>query len=132
MTILINNKNLEGQELAALLDKELTGKKIKSITSHQIVLENGIKIDIEEHEGCGGCSNGWSAMELVGEYDDLDAAVMNVKYQDASTLCGDEFKMFIYLADDRIITFNGDDGYGNGYYGGGFWVTVTKCMFINK
>ena len=101
MTILINNKNLEGQELAALLDK-------------------------------GGCSNGWSAMELVGEYDDLDAAVMNVKYQDASTLCGDEFKMFIYLADDRIITFNGDDGYGNGYYGGGFWVTVTKCVFITK
>lgn len=31
MTILINNKNLEGQELAALLDKELTGKKLNPL-----------------------------------------------------------------------------------------------------
>ena len=27
---------------------------------------------------------------------------------------------------DKTLEIEGDDGYGNGYYGGGFWVTIEK------
>lgn len=38
----------------------------------------------------------------------------------------DEFKMFVYYEDGTINELNGDDGYGNGYYGGGFCVTIKN------
>ena len=37
----------------------------------------------------------------------------------------DQFKLFIYYH-DKTLEIEGDDGYGNGYYGGGFWVTIEK------
>ena len=53
---------------------------------------------------------------------DLDAAIMNVEYVQTGT--SDEFKIFIYLANNETIELDGDDGVGNGCYGSGFWVTV--------
>ena len=54
-------------------------------------------------------------------------AITNVvcKYSENSYMENDEFKLFIYYKDD-VLTLNGNDGYGNGYYGGGFYVTVKS------
>ena len=37
-----------------------------------------------------------------------------------------EFKIFIYLVNKEVIEIDGDEGVGNGYYGSGFWVSVTR------
>ena len=41
---------------------------------------------------------------------------------------GDEFIMFIYYEDNTINQLKGDDGYGNGWYGGGFYVTIKNVI----
>ena len=38
----------------------------------------------------------------------------------------DEFTMFVYYEDNSINQLKGDDGYGNGYYGGGFYITIKN------
>lgn len=38
----------------------------------------------------------------------------------------DEFKIFIYLVNKEVIEIDGDEGVGNGEYGSGFWVSVTR------
>lgn len=117
-------ENLSSDELADLL-KELVGMKITSIYDELIVLEDGTRIEIDINEGCSGCSSGWSELSIVNAMNsvDLDAAIMNVEYsQDNGS--SDKFKIFIYLANNETIELDGDDGFGNGYYGSGFWVTV--------
>lgn len=117
-------ENLSSDELADLL-KELVGMKITSMYDELIVLEDGTRIEIDLNEGCGGCSSGWSELSIVNQMNsvDLDAAIMNVEYaQDNGSY--DKFKIFIYLANNETIELDGDDGFGNGYYGSGFWVTV--------
>ena len=114
-------ENLSSDELADLL-KELVGMKITSMYDELIVLEDGTRIEIDINEGCGGCSSGWSELS-VAKSANLDAAIMNVEYsQDNGS--SDKFKIFIYLANNETIELDGDDGFGNGYYGSGFWVTV--------
>ena len=39
----------------------------------------------------------------------------------------DEFTMFVYYEDNTINQLKGDDGYGNGFYGGGFYVTIKEA-----
>ena len=117
-------ENLSSDELADLL-KELVGMKITSMYDELIVLEDGTRIEIDLNEGCGGCSSGWSELSIVNAMNsvDLEAAIMNVEYaQDNGSY--DKFKIFIYLANNETIELDGDDGFGNGYYGSGFWVTV--------
>lgn len=114
-------ENLSSDELADLL-RELIGVRISSISEELIVLEDGTQIEIELNEGCGGCSSGWSELSLTKSAN-LDAAIMNVEYVENNTSY-DEFKIFIYLANNETIELEGDDGVGNGYYGSGFWVTV--------
>ena len=62
-----------------------------------------------------------------------EAAVMNVVYESYYTnkeknknYSQDEFKIFIYLVNKEVIEIDGDEGVGNGEYGSGFWVTVTR------
>ena len=64
---------------------------------------------------------------------DSEAAVMNVVYESYYTdkeknknYSQDEFKIFIYLVNKEVIEIDGDEGVGNGEYGSGFWVTVTR------
>lgn len=117
-------ENLSSDELADLL-KELVGMKITSMYDELIVLEDGTCIEIDINEGCDVCSSGWSELSIVNQMNsvDLDAAIMNVEYQQDNG-SSDKFKIFIYLANNETIELDGDDGVGNGYYGSGFWVTV--------
>ena len=109
-------ENLTSEELADLL-KELIGVKITSISEDLIVLEDGTCIEIEINEGCD-CGSGWSELS-VAKSANLDAAIMNIEYVE-NHKDSDEFKIFIYLANNETIELDGDDGVGNGYYGSGF------------
>ena len=118
--------NYDGYELAELLEQELVGKRITKITDEKIVLDNGTVLDIEPNEGCGGCSAGWAEMDIDPYNPNIEAAVMNVEYKDTDKIRSDSFKIFIYMADNTSITMEGNNGNDNGYYGSGFWVTVTR------
>ena len=118
--------NYAGYELAELLEQELVGKRIIKITDEKIVPDNGTVLLIEPNEGCGGCSAGWAEMDIDPYNPNIEAAVMNVEYKDTDDIRSDSFKIFIYMADNTSITMEGNNGNDNGYYGSGFWVTVTR------
>lgn len=69
---------------------------------------------------------GWAEMNITPSNPYFDAAVMNVEYKDMSNKRSDSFKIFIYMADNSSVTMNGNNGNDNGYYGSGFWVSVTR------
>ena len=105
----------------------LIGKRINEVIcnddSYQLTTTDGEKITITVNEGCGGCSNGWSDIDDLKVLEDSDNAIMNVVCSQRDY--EDQFKLFIYYH-DKTLEIEGDDGYGNGYYGGGFWVTIEK------
>ena len=119
-------ENYQGYELAELLNKELIGQRITEITTEKIVLDNGTVLTIELNQGCGGCCAGWAEMEIVPNNPNIKAAVMNVEYKDTDNEYSDSFKIFIYMANNTSVTMEGNNGNDNGYYGSGFWVSVTR------
>lgn len=100
----------------------LVGHKIVSI-GDIIELDNGKVYTITSNEGCGGCANGWS--EVTGlESLPTDNMVTKVDWIDDDEF-GDTYKVFVYFHDDKY-EIDADDGWGNGYYGGGFTITVRE------
>lgn len=91
-----------------------------------LTLSNGYKLHIRANEGCGGCQNGWSTLPNLRILENTDNCITDVKLE---YLDDDEkFKIFVFYHDKRFDTVieGGDDGYGNGYYGGGFTLSVEK------
>ncbi|HHJ7178840.1 TPA: hypothetical protein ACQM3P_001530, partial [Streptococcus pyogenes] len=74
----MKNENFLGHDLAELLEEKLVGKRLKSIDDEKIVLADGTVIKIELNEGCGGCGNGWSELNITTENSNLESAVMGV------------------------------------------------------
>lgn len=108
----------------------LIGLSITDVIDNTLVLSNGYKLHLYENEGCCGCGNGWSELpnlELLKNTDNIitDVKVDYIKHSFGKT---EEFKIFVLYHDKRfdIVLEDGDDGYGNGYYGGGFYLTVEK------
>ena len=58
--------------------------------------------------------------------------IEEIKDYDVWDYCEDDrFKIFIYYEDSLYNqtsreVIQGEDGYGNGYYGGGFYVTIKN------
>ena len=121
-----NRKNSNGYKLSEMLNKELVGQRIYKITNNTIELENGTILTIDPNKGCDVCNAGWAEMNITPSNPYFDAAVMNVEYKDMSNKRSDSFKIFIYMADNSSVTMNGNNGNDNGYYGSGFWVSVTR------
>lgn len=129
----------------------LIGKSIEKVNYRtgkwELICKDNTKIIVEENEGCGGCSNGWSSIDLkclennhnvitnvITEYE-FDIAQRhkdNIKDFDLWDYDEDDrFKIFVYYEDslwnrNSREVIQGEDGYGNGYYGGGFYITITN------
>lgn len=89
-------------------------------------------IEIATNEGCGGCSNGWSSFDDLKKLEKNHNIITNIECMYNNTYDEDnEFKLFIYYQDD-MLTLEGNDGYGNGYYGGGFYVTIKNVNDLEK
>ena len=74
-------ENYDGWELADLMQKELVGHRIVAMTEEFIKLDNGVTLNIQLNEGCGGCSSGWAELDVVNfDKKYSEAAVMNVVY----------------------------------------------------
>ena len=63
--------------------------------------------------------------------------ITNVEYKKGNDSEGfeyddDAFTLFIYYEDNKINRVDGSDGYGNGYYGGGFYLSILEPEKILK
>lgn len=121
------NKHVNGDEFDFLIGKKII--KVEEGTIAKLVCDDGTEIEIETNEGCGGCSNGWSSIDDLKILENNNNAITNVecKYsEEPGWYDNDRFTLFIYYEDGKINEIKGDDGYGNGWYGGGFYITIKN------
>lgn len=133
----MKNEHRDGSDFDFLIGKSIKKIEYKDgmLEPHRYILtcNDGTIIEIEPNEGCGGCENGWSSFEDLEKLAKNNNAITNVKTEYMRGGFYDyRFKMFIYYEDGTINEITGDDGYGNGYYGGGFYVTVTNVKETDK
>ena len=124
----MNNEHVNGYDFDFLI-----GKSIKEVKDDKLICSDGTIITIETNDGCGGCSSGWSSIDL-DKLAENNNVITNVvcKYDTDADGYGDDFKLFIYYEDNQINEIEGTDGYGNGYYGGGFYVTITNVEEVGE
>ena len=117
---------LIGKSIMKVEDKKLKDKYGYYVDGYVLTCKDGTIIEVENNEGCGGCGNGWSSFEDLKKLEENGNIITNIetKYDK----WGDEFIMFIYYEDNTINQLKGDDGYGNGWYGGGFYVTIKNVI----
>jgi len=117
----------------------LIGKKINRVeqTSHTDIESYDLytdneKITIKTNQGCGGCGSGWSSIDdlKVLEGNGIITNVRKVHWKDYEGYT-DSFELFIYYH-DKTLEIKGNDGWGNGYYGGGFHVIVERIETNKK
>lgn len=121
----------DGKDFDFLIGKSIIKveeKKVKDeygyyVDGYILTCKDGTIIEIAQNEGCGGCGNGWSSFEDLKKLEKNNNVITNIEVK---YMRDDEFTMFIYYEDNTINQLNGDDGYGNGWYGGGFYVTIKE------
>lgn len=120
---LIGKSITKVEEKLLLIDEDFDYK----VDGYVLTCKDGTIIEIATNKGCGGCSNGWSSFKDLKKLEENNNIITNieVKYTEDDWEY-DEFTMFIYYEDNTIKQLEGDDGYGNGYYGGGFYITIKN------
>lgn len=136
----MKNEHCNGSDFDFLIGKSIIKveeTKVKdeygcNVDGYILTCSDDTQIIVATNDGCGGCRNGWSSFEDLKKLETNHNVITNVKceykkidyasegfklYED------DEFNLFIYYQDD-MLTIKGSDGYGNGWYGGGFYVTI--------
>lgn len=103
----------------------LFGHSVDKIQGDALILDDGTKLTIIPNEGCGGCPSGHYELEALNECPNM---ITNVKIEAED---GDESTDTIYtlfvVAEDNwqsLAVVSGNDG--NGYYGTGFTIEVTR------
>lgn len=86
---------------------------------------DGTYYEIQENEGCGGCSNGWSQFNLLKEVEGKKIKIESVDAKDDPDF-GDVYHL--YINDNMVAEVN--TGWGNGYYGGDF--DIVRQILINN
>ena len=155
----MNKEHREGRNFKFLIGKSI--KKVNFIKSKhlseadcwELICNDNTKIIVEENAGCGGCGNGWSTIDLkclennhnvitnvITEYESDIASrhkneINNYNFWDYDE--DDRFKIFVYYEDSLYNVssrevIQGEDGYGNGYYGGGFYITIKDIDEVDR
>ncbi|MCI8575834.1 MAG: hypothetical protein HFI09_05125 [Bacilli bacterium] len=129
----MNHEQCDGSDFEFLIGKSIVKVEEKTknvygdlVDSYILTCKDKTIIEIETNTGCGGCGNGWSSFEDLKKLENNHNAITGVKCVYSREYSDDcRFKLFIYYQNDTL-TLEGDDGYGNGYYGGGFYVTIKN------
>ena len=109
------------------VDKYKVDDDYYPVDKYVLTCNDGTFIEILTNDGCGGCGNGWSSFDDLKKLENNNNLITGVetKYSEVA-YDEDRFTMFIYYEDGEINELQGDDGYGNGCYGGGFYVTINS------
>lgn len=121
LKILTRLREDDENEIAELL----IGRKVK-VEGNNLILDNGIVLEIVANEGCGGCSSGWYHIEELNE---VDNAITNVEFIvgiDKEKEDDISYKIFVFCEDTRIKMLQVDGTDGNGYYGTGYEIIVKR------
>lgn len=114
-------------------EKEITDlllyRKIVKVENDNLVLDNGLRLEVIANEGCGGCSNGWYYLTELNECDNV---ITNVEFVEDDDYEDDgyndnSYKIFVYAEDKRIKILQVDGSDGNGYYGTGYSIRVRQA-----
>ena len=114
---------LIGKSIIKVEEKRVKDEYGYYVDGYILTCKDGTIIEIAKNEVCGGCGNGWSSFEDLKKLEKNNNVITNIEVK---YMRDDEFTMFIYYEDNTINQLNGDDGYGNGWYGGGFYVTIKE------
>lgn len=112
----------------------LIGRKVK-VKGDNLILDNGIVLEIEANEGCGGCGSGWYSITKLNE---VDNAITNVEFvcdgdvEDKENYDDTSYKIFVFCEDTRIKLLQVDGSDGNGYYGTGYTIMVKQLLEEEK
>jgi len=100
--------------------KTLVGKTIQFTSSTELLVDDKLVL-IEENEGCGGCGNGWSSINVLENFIGKNIKVKNVEDKSKEKE-SDEYEL--YINDELVAEVN--TGWGNGYYGGDFTINLLN------
>lgn len=120
------SKNITGKDFEFLIGKKIVSVKDNSqsgLHTYELTTDDGTVFVVETNDGCGGCENGWSELGDLTALINTDHIITNVKTTYEKN--NERFSLFVFYGNDKIVV-EGDDGYGNGYYGGGFWLTIKE------
>ena len=113
------------EEIKALL----IGRKVK-VDGDNLILDNGIILEVIANEGCGGCNSGWYSITKLNE---VDNAITNVEFECNSIDANEEndfsdtsykYLCFVKIQEINLLQVDGSDG--NGYYGTGYEIIVKQ------
>lgn len=132
---------------AERLKELLVGRSITSVRRSEsgivgyLVLSDGSELTVWGNDGCGGCDSGWYSLTELNTAPNI---ITNVEVEerprdrdDPCRTCGESdcreeghhndghYRIFVFAENERIniASFEGSDG--NGYYGTGWWLSVT-------
>ena len=96
----------------------------------KLSLDDGTVLILAGNDGCGGCDSGWYYLTRLFRRGTPNARIMSAEVE--TTQLGDDeyddtrYTLFVIVDDERLplAEFDGDDG--NGCYGTGFNITVTR------
>lgn len=124
---------LIGKSIIKVEEKKLKDEYGYDVDGYVLTCKDGTIIEVELNEGCGGCGNGWSSFEDLKKLEENNNIITNIEVKyDSDDIDEDYFTMFVYYEDNTINQLKGDDGYGNGWYGGGFYVTIKRVIGSDK
>jgi hypothetical protein len=89
-----------------------------------LTLDDGTILRVEGNEGCGGCTAGWFSITTLNRVENV---ITNVEtaYTDIEDDENMTFRVFVFAQDERLLLLQAD-GWDNGWYGVGYWLTVVK------
>ena len=112
------------------LSPVLAGRYVTKVDGDTLTLDDGTVLEFEGNEGCT-CGSGTYDLTKLFQRGTPNARIMSADVTTRLTDEDDEYSdaiytLFVIVDDERLplAEFEGNDG--NGYYGSGFHVTVTR------
>ena len=101
------------------------GRRVVYSRNEVLELDDGTEIRVIPNEGCGGCGNGWFYLKKISEINNAITAV-EIDHEYSDDYCSEVYKIVVYAegVGEDLVVIEGSEG--NGYYGTGFSLKVTR------
>ena len=115
-----------------LIGKQITHIEQKDDFQVEVTLDDGVILTLTGNEGGCSCGNGdWTITKLLADSEKPSARIMNARVDDSITVNEDygdihgPITVFI-MAEGREYPLVEFSGYDNGWYGHGFYCSVSR------
>lgn len=117
-----DGENLEDLKKLLLYHKVVDAKVISDYGG-ELILDNGMTLEVIPNNGCGGCSNGWYYLSDLAKCENVITDV-SIEYSQNDDY-DEVIRVFVFTEDERIKLIDVYGSEGNGYYGRGFNIYVN-------